>query len=136
LRKSNVQTGKSGSMYRLYFDFNDVPENLELVVDGFNTLLKRIENKETLLDALAFFWDAFLLHVHPYADGNGRTAKAVVSEVLEHFGLRMHSFELAEKNCYGDQNKGYTDQEYIRAIFQANIELIERESSYKVVNFI
>jgi hypothetical protein len=42
-----------------------------------------------------------LVHIHPYADGNGRTARAVAGMLLHHYGLPPALLRQAERNEYG-----------------------------------
>ena len=72
-------------------DWQRVPE---LMVRWWNTVCKAIARREEFNEkekiALAFSLHDWLLCIHPYEDGNGRTARLMLNVIRRELGLSWH----------------------------------------------
>ncbi len=69
-----------------------------------NSLLREYRDHDPLIQALAAHYH--IAAMHPFLDGNGRTARAVEALLLQRAGLRDSSF-IAMSNYYYDEKTAY-----------------------------
>lgn len=87
LRKLNVRAGVSG---RSYMAFQKVPVRLKEFCDWLNREVVLVGQTDvTAAYRLSFAAHYRLVTIHPWVDGNGRTARLFMNLLQTHFGLPM-----------------------------------------------
>ena len=80
----------------------------ERAKDAFDRLVQAIQNEfhghDPIIQAMATHYH--FAAMHPFLDGNGRTARALEALILQRAGLRHTSF-IAMSNYYYDEKTGY-----------------------------
>ncbi|MFO0355757.1 MAG: Fic family protein [Sphingobacteriaceae bacterium] len=82
----------------------EVPEQMHILINWLNTQRDLILNKsETALHPvlLAFHFHLRYVSIHPFYDGNGRTARILTNLILISFGYPPVIIEIENKNVYG-----------------------------------
>jgi Fic family protein len=94
LRTGFAQSPRAGQSPQLYFHPFDLPSALERCLRDLNLVLKEAQDLQTLVHGLAYFWATFLFRIHPFADGNGRTAKFLSLWLLQAHNVTVPNFDL------------------------------------------
>lgn len=82
-------------------------EECRIAFDGLVTALqKEFPRHDLLIQALALHYH--FAAIHPFLDGNGRTARALEALMLQRAGLRDVAF-IAMSNFYNDEKKKYLE---------------------------
>ncbi len=82
---------------------NEVPEQMHILIDWLNAQRDLIlANNATALHPVLFALDFHLRYVsiHPFYDGNGRTARIFTNLILISFGFPPVIIKITEKNIY------------------------------------
>lgn len=82
---------------------NEVPEQMHILINWLNTQRDLIINEsETALHPvlLAFHFHLRYVSIHPFHDGNGRTARIFTNLILISFGYPPVIIEIEKKNIY------------------------------------
>ncbi|MFK8136719.1 MAG: Fic family protein [Bdellovibrionales bacterium] len=81
------------------------PELIESKLDSllglFNTYLTEVKNTKDLSKVLGIFWVGFI-SIHPFSDGNGRTAKKIIKSYTGLASLNFLDQYLIEGNAKSD----------------------------------
>jgi Fic family protein len=89
------------------FDFtayNEVPEEMHKLINWLNTQIEWVQNKKnTALHPaqIAFEFHLKYVSIHPFHDGNGRTARIFTNLILISFGYPAIIIKVNEKTAYG-----------------------------------
>jgi len=80
---------------------DEIPKLMELFETWLNEKLKYVNND---LEAVQLACDAHLtlVHIHPFPDGNGRTARILDALILGKFGLPLPIFDISNREQYMD----------------------------------
>lgn len=76
-RKTNVQPYGGGTVYLPHFA---IQENITMTLKALNTFEENESLKQTFMRVTIFF--SSFLKIHPFLDGNGRTARLIAAKVL------------------------------------------------------
>jgi Fic family protein len=96
---------------------DDVPGNLSGVFDQATPLLRRLRSEPDLDDfedaaiKVAVWLHAKIVRIHPFEDGNGRTARAMMNHVLVLLGLRPLIWETVRREYLDALNHFFTKHE-------------------------
>lgn len=85
-RKVNVSAGSSG---KSYINYTKVEERLKKWCSGVNEKRKELLKSGDIFDKYLFTFESHLdlLTIHPWVDGNGRTARLVMNQLQFELGL-------------------------------------------------
>ncbi|MBD66151.1 MAG: hypothetical protein CME62_13145 [Halobacteriovoraceae bacterium] len=86
---------KSGKQV-LYIGPDQIEEKLDTLMETVFTLCQRSEAGEMLIKSLAIFWLGFI-EIHPFTDGNERTAKEYIKHKLSIADLPVISMRPLER---------------------------------------
>lgn len=90
-RKNNVYCLAQNGQKVRFSKPEEIPTLIVAVLEKFVTLYKDANTKEDLSYALSLFWIGFI-SIHPFSNGNGRTAKAYLRQKA-----KEKNFELASE---------------------------------------
>lgn len=110
----------TGRNYGLSFiEASQVPDqSIRCLTRLQHSLTQNLEQAQ-LVDTLAKFYFEFIFIIHPFRDGNGRTATYILDQVLECYGLMIPSyFYLRNFSLTGDMK---TDFVNLKAILHRSI---------------
>lgn len=88
-------------MYNFVLDFEEQARDLKPVYQSIKSTPKNhfAELIDRILEVSAFaHWK--LVHIHPFSDGNGRTARILGNVILQRYGLRPISIFVKDKARY------------------------------------
>lgn len=88
-------------MHNFVLEYEEQARGLKPVYQELTSILKSqfIVLIERILEVSAFaHWK--LVHIHPFSDGNGRTARIVGNMILQRYGLRPISIFMKDKTRY------------------------------------
>lgn len=86
------------------------PRHVPMLMDIFHGLVKEYEQlpkSDRRLSAMAWYIHAFFLCIHPYEDGNGRTARLILNMLLRNKGLPWHTQSARKKGWYYARIKAF-----------------------------
>lgn len=100
-----IRDGRTGGMVYLPPEAKDVPALMKALISWLNEQLRRNELPAPVIAGLAHYQFAT---IHPYYDGNGRTARLLTTLILHRGGYGLHGiFSLEE--YYAGHLQGYYD---------------------------
>lgn len=77
---------ETGSKYILKFSESSLVTTQTIdILRRFLKNLKNVQSSDDLITALSKFYFEFVFVVHPFKDGNGRTAKRIIADVVNYF---------------------------------------------------
>jgi Fic family protein len=98
LRKENCSIIDYRGESRIFCPHELVPKAMGKFVGEFNDLLKSSTSKKQILHALSYFWLVFMHIIHPFKNGNGRTAKFILESITRKNNLEFSNVYLFEKH--------------------------------------
>ncbi len=79
-----------------FADAQNITNLLHLLESSLNKQAQKISTQMDVAEILAHFW-FFFLAIHPFADGNRRTAENIISQILMELGWHEFDFTLLRK---------------------------------------
>ncbi len=114
-RKYNVLVGKNYSPTR----FEDIPKLMKEFVDFINS--EEILNYDPLIRAvLAHF---YLVTIHPFGNGNGRTSRALEAYLFYNAGLSVHGFYSLNNYYYKNYEEYFSILDESRFKYKGNLQM-------------
>lgn len=100
-----IRDGRTGTMVYLPPEANDVPSLMQDLITWISQELERQELPAPVIAGLAHYQFAT---IHPYYDGNGRTARLLTTLILPRGGYGLHGIYSLEE-YYAEHLEGYYD---------------------------
>ena len=97
--KGEIRIGSVHIGSRYFPDHKKVPGMVEKMCKKFNEGKEKIETKKDILD-LAFDVHYDFVTIHPFSDGNGRTARILNNAILHRYDIPRMILEVEKKQEY------------------------------------
>ncbi|MDH4469141.1 MAG: Fic family protein [Bacteriovoracaceae bacterium] len=86
------------------------PEKIALLLESLEKKLtwksSNLQNMADLADLLATFW-FFMISIHPFSDGNGRTTQKIINQILMEMGHKEMDFSIIKKFLFQSYENDY-----------------------------
>lgn len=130
LRRINVSAGLGG---KSYLGFKKIEDRLKRWCDEVNQTKERLASSQDIYEKykLSFLAHFDLLSIHPWADGNGRTARLIMNHLQYELGLVPSKVLKEEKAQYIqaliDAREAHNPQIIVDYLMESHIRELNKE---------
>ncbi|MGM9999610.1 MAG: Fic family protein [Candidatus Bruticola sp.] len=110
-------------------DWKKIPKLMDKLMDDYNSILKSSKNIFDAINLASFFYNEFI-HIHPFEDGNSRTAFLCLLHIMNLFNCGMSSIPPCFDYSFIQATKGQkkrNDKELADLLKEIYIVILEQD---------